>query len=212
MKKKNVNITMEKKDAPFFQDNFTDNQMKWEETESPEEYAKIQAGAYHLVNRSESQWHYYEKNCILLRGQRWKIEASFKCNSSNTSNQFGLLWGFDKHHDVLNRFSLAADGKAISIVCFERNHHRIYHRFYSNDVKISTKTFFKMAVIRNNDYFYFKINDQTLYVCHAVHFLNFGNRFGFYVEPDLSIQCNQVICTKLESFDKVQQKNQPLFL
>jgi hypothetical protein len=211
MKRKSTITPVEKNAFHYFEDYFLNNSKKWEEKEVADEYAKIHDGAYQLINRSNIRWHYYEKKCAVLRGRQWKIEASFKCNSTETSNQFGLVWGFDKHHDVLNRFSLAADGKAFSIVCFERNHHRIYHRFYSGDMKLSTKIYFKMSIERNIDYFYFKIDGCILYVCHAVHFLNFGNRFGFYIEPDLSVQCNHVICTKLEALDETRQNPQPRF-
>jgi hypothetical protein len=194
-----------------FHDDFKDNRFGWEVTDKKNEFSAIMNDEYVMINKSKSRWNYYHMPCSCLIGKHWQLEASLTCDPHDACNKFGLMWGFGLKAEVFNRFSLSADGEHVSIVCFDRNHHRIYHRFYTGGLNVSTTSEIRMSIIRNGNYYFFTINQQTVYISHVSHFMNLGNRFGFYVEPGLTIRSQHIICQETKP-EKVKLLKDQLLL
>ena len=113
---------------------------------------------------------------------------------------FGLVWGFDKNFEYLNRFTLSADGKRAIIMNFEKNHNHIIHRFHKRKLpKINMNEPVQFSIIKLNGNFYFLINKYIVYIAHESLFVNSGNYAGYYIEPRLSIKSNFFEVKKIKS-------------
>lgn len=213
MKIKNITTSLTRSSSwAYIDEYFEDNRHGWEITEKDTETSAIMNGTFWMINKTESQWNYYHNSCLSLEGTTWKIEANLACVPGDQHNQLGLVWGFDEAPEILNRFAISADGKNATVLCFERQHRRVFHRFHTSIKNIDTSAGFKLSVLRNGNYYYFMINNQLIYLCHEKHFIHSGNRFGFYVEPQLRVSCNHICCGQLELTEKLRLKDQLLLL
>jgi len=82
----------------------------------------------------------------IKKGDNFIIQTEIELLSHQGYGQFGLVWGFDKPHDVLNRFTVSVDSNRFSVCRFKKNYERKHHRFSSKFEKNSgrgNKQFFQ---------------------------------------------------------------------
>ena len=61
-----------------------------------------------MENKSSSHWMFYHKKMPIKKGDNFVIQGEIELLSYQGYGQFGLDWGFDKPHEVLNRFTVSA--------------------------------------------------------------------------------------------------------
>lgn len=171
-------------------ENFTNNRNNWEEVDNNKECARIENGNYYMENHDEWSWKFYHLNFPIKRNDNFKITTRISIEKIVEIGQAGIVWGFDKNHEVLNRFTIAADLKRFTIMQFEKDHRKIYHRFSDKLNRPLIKSINELMIIKENKYLFFKINDSVIYICHEAHFCNYGPRVGYYVEPGIKISSN----------------------
>jgi hypothetical protein len=49
--------------------------------------------------------------------------------SSSDTGHTGFVWGFNESKELLNHFTIPSDGRHCSIIQFQKDHYRVYHRF-----------------------------------------------------------------------------------
>ena len=182
-------------------ENFSNNNRKWEIVDIETEKTYIRDGYYHMRNTSTSSWNYYKVKTALKKNQDFIIETIIELNKNEENyGHFGLIWGFDKKLNDVNRFTLSADGKRALIMHFEKDHHKIYHRFQNRKLPfIDLKKPIRFSIIKLGEYLHFFINKRKIYSAHESHFANDNNYIGYYIEPDLSIKSNYLEVIKLSS-------------
>lgn len=181
-----------------FRDDFTDNRNNWKTINEPEAYAAVEVKEYVMQNRSEKKGQFYVQTGINRQAKDWVLETVLKWSHKEALNHFGLVWGVEDTPDILNRFSLSADGRRASILCFENNHDRIYHRFNTADLNYIDCSLVRLTIFKRRPYYYFLINEQLIYICHVSHLGQTGDRFGYYIEPGLTVRSGWIRCQELE--------------
>lgn len=173
-------------------DNFKNNKNKWEEINIDSEKASIKDGYYYMDNTSKSSWNYYKNKAPFKKGQNFVVDSLITLEKKeDVYGHFGLIWGFDEERKYLNRFTLSADGKRVLVMHFEKDHHKIYHRFQNKKLpKFDMKKPIRFSIIKLGEYFYFFINKQKVYLAHESMFCANGFFVGYYIEPHLSIKSN----------------------
>jgi hypothetical protein len=182
-------------------ENFSNNNRKWEIVDIETEKTMIKEGYYHMHNTSTRRWNYYKMKTALKKGQDFIIETIIELNKKEDNyGHFGLLWGFDNKIDYVNRFTLSADGKRALIMHFEKDHHKIYHRFQNRKLPfINLKKPIQFSIIKLGEYLHFFINQRKIYLAHESLFANDNSYIGYYIEPGLSIKSNYLEVKKLSS-------------
>ncbi len=183
---------------------FINNKRKWEEIDIESEKAIIKDGYYWMSNTSRNRWNFYKTKTSLRKGQDFIIETIIELEKKeDVYGHFGLVWGFDEDRKYLNRFTLSADGKRALIMHYEKDHHRIFHRFQNRKLpKFNMKKSVRFTIIKLEDYFYFFINKQKIYVAHASAFCANGSFIGYYIEPQLSMKSNFFEVKKVKAHSK----------
>ena len=179
---------------------FNSNYEGWELTENEDEKSFIKDSFYWMQNKTESRWMFYHKKMPISDNDNFIIEAEIELLSHKGYGQYGLVWGFDKPHQVLNKFAVSVNNKRFSVTKFEKDYHRNFHRFagkYEKELDSKNKQFFKIVCMQNYYFFFLNHSDQPVYICHKAHLSMEGNRFGFYVEPGIFIRCNKITIKKL---------------
>ena len=184
----------------LLQDDFTTNIRGWEITEDEEEKSFIKDSHYWMENKSESRWMFYHKKLPIKKEDNFIIMAQIDLLNHQGYGQYGLVWGFDKEHKILNRFSVSVESTRLSICRFEKNHRSIFHRFsnqYEKVNKSNNKQFF--SIMRIEDYYYFFLHKdkRPMYICHTSQLCMDGLRFGFYLEPGIMIRCDKITVKRL---------------
>lgn len=171
---------------------FANNTRKWEEVDIESEKAMVTDGYYWMSNTSKTSWNYYKTKAPLKKGEDFIIETIIELEKKeDIFGHFGLVWGFDEDRKFLNRFTLSADGKRALFMHFEKDHHKIFHRFQNRKLpKFDLKKPIHFSIIKLGEYFHFLINAQKVYVAHESVFCANGFFVGYYIEPQLAIKCN----------------------
>lgn len=180
---------------------FIDNKRKWEQVAIASETAFIKDGYYHMQNHSKNRWNYYHTNTPLKSGENFVLETSIQLETKeDVFGHFGLIWGFDKERNYLNRFTISADGKRALIMHFEKDHKRIIHR-YQNRKLPAIKTFnsVHLGIIKLGAYFHFSINRVNIYSAHESLFADEGSLIGYYIEPGLLIKSNYLEVKRIKA-------------
>jgi len=173
----------------LLKEHFTSNKRKWEITDNEFEKAEITTDGYTMENKTDSQWQYYKVKSPLKIKDDFIIESAFELMSRDQFGHFGLVWGFDKDHDVLNRFTISADGERALMMQFEKDHKKIYYRIQcKNFRKINMNNLIKISIIRICGFLYFYINSELINVVNESHFVNTGSFIGYYTEPGICIK------------------------
>lgn len=185
----------------LMREEFKNNHRNWEQVENETEKAFISEGNYFMKNSSSSNWNFYKMKTALKRNQNFILEAYLQLeNYEDCYGHFGLVWGFDRNNEHLNRFTLSADGKRALVMHFEKDHRKIYHRFQNRQLsKINRKEPIRFSIIRMGDYFYFFINKMVAYTAHESMFADNGSYVGYYIEPGLEIKSNYIEVKKISA-------------
>ena len=186
------------KSYSLLRENFSSNKRKWEIIDNKNETAFIDKESYFMENKSVSHWHYYKIKTPLKSKDEFVIETEIQLLSKDQFGHFGLLWGFDKEDDVLNKFTISADGERALMMQFEKNHKKNYYRIQCRDFnKINTNNPVKMSIIKLGGFYYFCINNELINIVNESHFVITGSYIGFYLEPGIAIKSNRLEIKKL---------------
>jgi hypothetical protein len=203
-----MNVTSEKDFhlETVFKDDFENAASGWEQTNKSMEQSFIKDGYYWMKNFETFGWKFYHLPMPKGVIKNFTISTQIELLKHPGYGQFGLVWGFNKPHRILNRFVVSTEKKRFTVVKFEKNHLKRYHRF-SNDFKQDekNKNIFHLELMLLDDYYYFYLqrNPTPVYVCHKAHLMLEGFRFGFYVEPGIHIRASEIT---IQHISKNQQK------
>jgi hypothetical protein len=184
-------------------ESFTNNKRKWEIVDIETERAEVRDGYYWMHNTTKSRWNYYKTKAPLKKHDDFIIEANIEIEKKEeASGHVGLVWGFDKERKYLNRFTLSADGKRALVMHFEKDHHRIIHRFQNRNLpKINLQEPIRFTIVKLGEYFHFFINTHKIYQAHETLFCANGFFMGYYIEPGLSMKSNLFEVRKMKGRD-----------
>lgn len=192
-----MNVTTEKDFhlETVFKDEFKDAASGWEQTNKVKEQSFIKDGYYWMNNSDSLGWKFYHLSMPKGIKDHFTISTQIELLKHPGYGQFGLVWGFSKPHQILNRFVVSTEKKRFTVIKFEKNHQRNFHRFSNSfNQKEKTKNIFYLELMLLEDYYYFFLqrNPIPVYVCHKAHLMLEGSRFGFYVEPGIHIRASEI--------------------
>ncbi len=173
----------------------------WEVVKDEDEQAFLKDSYYWMENTSTNRWMFYHKKLPVTMNESFIINANIEIlNNKQGYGQFGLVWGFDKGHEQLNKFVVSSNTNRFTIADFQKDHEYTRHRFsgkFEKDMFSKKEQFF--SIVKLEDYYYFFLNQYSkpVYVTHISQLGQEGNRFGFYVEPGLMIRCNKIKVKRL---------------
>lgn len=188
---------------PIMEESFADNRNHWEITDSEDEYACIADGQYKLGNRSEQIWTFYGRPAQTNRHEEYIIDAEITFLSANKYSNYGIVWGYEREPETLNRFTLNAFSGRATITSFFRHGSETIKRFSkrcqnANAGKESTNRFIIMKL--QNRLFFF-INDLVNPVFESdINFFTWsGSYAGFYLEPGMVVSGKRFSVKKIIS-------------
>jgi len=177
---------------------FSKGKHQWEQVNNASEESKIDNGYYWMKNKSSHNWHYFKVKSPVSHFENVVFDTSIELISKNEHGHFGLVWGFDKNMEILNRFCLSADGERLLIMQFQKDHEKVFHRFHKRlSPKINVNQPVRFTIIKMGNYFHFLINQKNMYICHESQFNNNDRFVGYYVEPGLHIKSSYFEIKKL---------------
>lgn len=181
---KNQNLAEQFESSLYIiKDDFLDNRNGWQLVDSDKETAMITPNGYKLVNKDIERWHHFSLYPELVSLKNLHIKCQLEIDADSGLGQIGLIWGFDKNLNRLNRFCMSTAGKGCSVMHFERNHRPVFHRFYDPFMDIDLSKPIVMEIREANDYWFFRINKKLVYIGHQTHFAAKGGGVGFYLDP-----------------------------
>jgi len=186
----------------LLEDDFNSELEGWEIISDEDEKSFIKDSHYWMENKTESRWMFYHKKLPvdLHSNNNFIIKAEIELISHKGYGQYGLVWGFGKPHQVLNRFSVSVESNRFSISKFDKDHFHIEHRFsgkYEKEFDSRKKQFFSILCIQDYYYFFLHHYQKPVYICHKSQLKMEGNRFGFYVEPGILMRTDKITVKKL---------------
>lgn len=179
---------------------FSKSHYDWELIDDAEEKSWIDNGCYYMQNKSKNRWMFYHKKMPLQPNNNFIITAEIEVLKHQGYGQYGLVWGFNAPHQQLNKFTVSVNQSTFSVAKFEKNYHHYFHRFSDVFKKNTTQTnpqIFTIVCLNAYCYFYLNHSNYPLYICHKAHLTTEGNRFGFYIEPGITIRCYKISISKL---------------
>jgi len=179
----------------LFEDDFDNNIAGWEIIENEDEKSMLRDSYYFMENKTNNNWMFYHKELSKPFPQHFIINTEIELLEHDGFGQFGLVWGFKKQHDILNRFAVSAEMNRFSVLCYEKDHARTFHRFsgmYDRGENKTTKYFLSIMLLENYYYFFLNPHSKPVYICHKSHLHSEGNRFGFFVEPGVIIRADNI--------------------
>lgn len=182
-----------------FNDLFHPGLSSWEITSKPEEQSYIRNGYYWMENKSDNHWMYYKNKMPLMPSDDFFIDTQLDLLSDRGYGYFGLCWGFDEDKEVLNRFTLSADGERCTVIHFQKDHNRVFHRFQVKTNLQLKNTTIGLSILKIQNYYYFLLNKKLVYCCDVTRFAQQGPYFGYYVEPGLFIRSPYMTVERLIS-------------
>jgi len=200
VKQKTMNIfnlpiaAIQHKDV-LFEDDFDNNIAGWEIIENEDEKSFLGKSHYFMENKTDSRWMFYHKELSKPFPKNFIINTEIEVLEHHGYGQFGLIWGFGKPHHILNRFVVSAETNRFTVMRFEKDHNKTFHRFSGSFEKLEPKSNkYFLSVMLLDDYYYFFLHQfgRPVYICHKSHMHSEGNRFGFYVEPGVIIRSDSI--------------------
>ena len=176
----------------ILKDDFIDNRHGWELSNKNSEKAEITENGYQLENKDSDSWHHFSIFPKIESLKNVLIQCRIELNSHEGPGQFGLIWGFDQKLSRLNRFCLSTEGRGCSVLHFEKNHRPVFHRYYDPFFKIDLSMPVVFELRESNDYWFFRINKQLVYMAHQIHFASIGAGVGFYLDPGVAISIKKL--------------------
>lgn len=183
------------------EDDFNSKFEGWELVEDEQEHSFLKNSHYWMENKSNSRWMFYHKEMPISKDENFIIHAKIELiHSLKQYGNYGLVWGFNRHHDVLNKFVVSSYNQSFTVAHFEKDHHFVRNRFNSTYEKYQEnkrEQFF--SIVKLDDYYYFFLNEYSrpVYVAHVSQFKMPGNRFGFYVEPGIMLRCDKIMIKRI---------------
>jgi len=114
---------------------------------------------------------------------------------------YGLLWGFERNPNVLNRFVISASHPRFGIIHFERPKAYSFVRNYgsSNSIQTGADAINEISIVKIGQQLYFFINDaeRPVFQCNQNAYPCLGTRVGFYTEPGQLIRAHCLQVRKL---------------
>ena len=176
----------------ILKDDFIDNRNGWELSDKDTEKAEIAENGYKLENKDSGNWHHFSIFPKVSLLKNVLIQCRIEIDKHEGPGQFGLIWGFDQKLSRLNRFCFSAEGRGCSIMHFEKNHRPVFHRYYDPFFKIDLSRPVIIELRESNDYWFFRVNKQLVYIAHQVHFGSLGTGIGFYLDPGVGISVKKL--------------------
>jgi len=190
---------------------FVPEQTAWEVVDKDSERAFIRNNHYYMENLSDNRWNIYHNKIPSNIGENWMIETSMEVLSQDQHGHFGIVWGFDEEREILNRFTVSADGERGLVMHFQKDHHRVFHRYQKIFPDLPISYPIHLAVLKLDNYFYFLANRQLMYICEQSHLADYGNGFGYYIEPGLFIRSSFMSVNQLTLEDVRRERFDSLF-
>jgi hypothetical protein len=178
------------------EDDFNSKFEGWELVEYEDEHSFMKDSHYWMENKSTSRWMFYHKAMPVSKDENFILYTNIELiNNRNGYGQFGLVWGFQKQHEVLNKFVISTQNQSFTIAQFQKDHHYTRHRYsgtYEKHHENKREQF--LSIVKLDDYYYFFLNefDRPVYITHVSQLQMQGNRFGFYVEPGIMIRSDKI--------------------
>ncbi|MEI7474829.1 MAG: hypothetical protein WCK67_08615 [bacterium] len=179
----------------ILENHFHSNFEGWEIIDNEAEKSFVKDSYYWMENKTENRWMFYHKKMPVKMGENFIINAEIELINDQGYGQFGLVWGFDKIHEVVSRFTVSVDSNRFSICKFQKDHYKMFHRFtsgFSKDINSKNKQFFSIMLLDDYYYFFVNQNERPIYICHKSQMPMEGNRFGFYIEPGIIMRCDKI--------------------
>jgi len=185
----------------LLEDDFNNSFEGWEQVDRDEEKAFIKDSHYWMENKSATRWMFYPKKLPVTSSENFIINAEIELLGLDRGyRKYGLVWGFDQHHEVLNKFVVSIEHDQFSISKFQKDHAFEKHRFsgnYENHDRQSGRQFFSIVKLDNYYYFFLNKHDRPVYMTHVSQMPMDGDRFGFYVEPGIMMRCDKITVKRL---------------
>jgi len=169
----------------------------WKIVDNKNEKTFVRDNHYWLENISEQTRLTYEKLMPVDVADDWFLEAEIELMSDKAEGHYGLVWGFNEEKEMLNSFTVSADGKSALVMHHENNSGCVLHHFQKNWDIENNKHPVHLAILKMCDYYYFLINQNMFYVCEASHFAANGSYAGYCVDPGLLIRSRSFSLTKM---------------
>ena len=166
----------------------------WELVHKESEQAFIKDGYYWMENTSHTDWMYYKYKIPFKRETDWLLDAELELISPSQSSfgHYGLVWGFQEDREYLNKFTVSADGDRCLVMHFQKDHHRIMHRYQKKLTPAPHGQPVQLSILKAQNYYYFLVNRTMVYMCEASCFAHRGPYMGYYVEPGLFIRSPRI--------------------
>ena len=88
-----------------------------------------------MENKCNSRWKFYHKKLPIKLGENFIINTTIELISDLGYGQYGFVWGFDKPHEILNRFTVSVESTRYSVCKFEK----IITRFFIDKLETLKK-------------------------------------------------------------------------
>ncbi len=75
---------------------------------------------------------FYHKKMPVKMDENFIMSAEIELLVGQGYGQFGLVWGFDKEHEVVNRFIVSVESKRLYSSKCQMDHYKIFHCFIRN--------------------------------------------------------------------------------
>ena len=176
----------------LFYENFSNNNAGWEIVNNDTEAAVITENGYEIKNTDLDEWKRYTLFPNMDSKKNIRMRCTLEIIPGLSIGQIGIMWGFNEKHHQLNRFCISTSGSGCTIMHFEKNHRPVFYRFYDPFFSIGNTKEVAFEIREINNYFFFRINKQLVYIGHTSHFADLGSGFGFYVDPGVAASVKKI--------------------
>ena len=187
-------------------ENFKDNRNKWDHVDNEDEWSAIREGDYYMKNFTGDEWMYYDRPSKAGREDDFIIDALMYAVKDDDFSNYGLVWGFEKYPDALNRFVIDSRHSRASIVAFVKKDSDIIRRSSkkTNSIHTGSDTITgthenRLVILKLGSRMFFFVNDLTnpVFETDAGFFSWSGNRIGFYTEPGMEVVAKSIKVKKI---------------
>ncbi len=165
---------------------------------NPATLIKYDGGEYRIQNDDPATARHTHISVPLHHSNNFLITCCFGF-TNDCNSHFGIVWGFDKTEEYLNRFTISASDH------FQLSHynglkHVSIRQFRGKINKGSRGGTNEVNILKINGLYFFYANDHCtpLFQCLDAQFPVHGSRVGFYAGPGVHVKPHQFIITRLE--------------
>ncbi|MEI8053449.1 MAG: hypothetical protein WCH52_06845 [Bacteroidota bacterium] len=187
---------------PVLKENFTSNKRRWEITDADTENTYINEGHYFMQNKSIENWKYYKIKTLLKSKDNFVIDTTIELIDYDVPGHFGLVWGFNKDVNLLNKFTISVDAERSLMMFFDKNYRTIYSRYQCKKLpKINIKKPIRFSIIKLGVSYYFLVNNTIISIIHESQFIHDGPYLGYYIEPGLKIKSKYLTVKRINAME-----------